>query len=59
LIILLLQLQALEVVGLLEATRKRKQEPGVFFEYFICASGSDPIISYTIYLFASNATILL
>ena len=56
LIILLLQLQALEVVGLLEAARKRKQEPGVFFQHFICAFGSDLITSYTIYLFASNIT---
>jgi len=49
-------LQALEVLGLLEAVRKRKQEPGVFLQYFIYACGSDLIISYTIYLFASNTT---
>ena len=55
LIILLLQLQALEVVGLLEAAR-RVQAPGVFFQYFICAFGSDVIVSYTMYLFASNIT---
>jgi hypothetical protein len=50
-----LQLQALEVVGLLEAARKRKQEPGVFFRCFICAFGMDLIVPQFI-CFASNIT---